>query len=203
MLPPEWHLFASRPSRDRRGERVPVGRWQQTLRTELSLLLARAIFSQTVSPTYNKAVPRGILLLAALIAAVSTALACSYAVVVWEPSSDDDPPYYPIWSDGKSRWIDRAGRRVRYEPQTRSSPDRLFLFKQDELYGYLRNGKEAIAPRFLDAREFQESRAPVVIDGPCRYLRRLTASPTAKCDTEVAIVARSDSSPRCGELAPM
>ena len=94
--------------------------------------------------------------------------ACSYTRLVWEPSSDADLPYFSIWSGPKQGWIDRAGRRIHFQPEEpQSDPERLTPFRRDQLFGYMRQLKMVIAPRFLDAGEFHEGRARVVLDGPC------------------------------------
>jgi hypothetical protein len=106
--------------------------------------------------------------LLALALAASGVFACSYSMLVWGPSSDADPPYFSVWSGRKQGWIDRSGRWVRYEPEgARSDPDRLAPLPQGGLFGYIREGKLIIPPRFLAAREFHEGRASVVLEGPC------------------------------------
>jgi hypothetical protein len=40
-------------------------------------------------------------------------------------------------------------------------------FQEGALFGYSRSGKTVIPPRFLDAGEFHEGRARVILEGPC------------------------------------
>lgn len=96
------------------------------------------------------------------------ALGCSYATVVWEPSSDADPPYYKVWTGRNQGWIDRLGKRVQIESAPLASDaDRLAPFQEGDLIGYTRMGEIVIPPRYLDAGEFHEGRARVVLEGPC------------------------------------
>ncbi len=89
-------------------------------------------------------------------------------MLVWEPSSDADPPYFSVWSGPNPGWIDSSGRRVHFEPEGPPiNPDLLSPLKEGDLFGYVRQGKMVIPPRFLDAGEFHEGRASVVIEGPC------------------------------------
>ena len=108
------------------------------------------------------------LIVAGLIVIGPVAIACSYARFVWEPTSESDPPYYPIWTGRKQGWIDRSGRRIRFEPvPPANDPDRLAPFQDSDLFGYSRRGNVVIPPRYLDAGEFHEGRARVVLKGPC------------------------------------
>jgi hypothetical protein len=89
-------------------------------------------------------------------------------MVVWEPLSDADPPYYSIWGGPEERWIDRSGKLVPFRPQPKGDdPNRLVPFREGDYLGYRRDGRTVIAPRFLQAGEFHEGRASVVLDGPC------------------------------------
>jgi hypothetical protein len=86
----------------------------------------------------------------------------------WEPESDADPPQYLIWGVRKQSWIDRSGKRIRPVPQPRTgNADRLVPFQEDDLFGYSRGGNTVIPPRFLEADDFYEGRARVVLEGPC------------------------------------
>jgi hypothetical protein len=89
-------------------------------------------------------------------------------MLVWEPSSDADPAYFSIWSGPKQGWIDRAGRRIHFEPeQAPREPDRLTPFRRDQLFGYMRQLNMIVPSRFLEAGGFHEGRARVVLEGPC------------------------------------
>jgi hypothetical protein len=91
-------------------------------------------------------------------------------MAVWEPSGDDDPPYHLIWGVEKPFWIDRSGQRMpmSFVPQrTMSDPDGLVSFAEGDFFGYSREGRTVIPPRYLQAAEFSEGRAMVVLDGPC------------------------------------
>ena len=104
-----------------------------------------------------------------LILSGSIALACSDASFVWEPLTDTDPPYYSVLAGEKRGWIDRSGKRIRFEPERPvSDPDRLTPFQDGDFFGYSRNGRTVIPPQFLEAGEFQEGRALVTLQGPCR-----------------------------------
>jgi hypothetical protein len=89
-------------------------------------------------------------------------------MLVWGPSSDADPAYFSIWSGRKQGWIDRTGKRIHFEPEPAPpDPDRLTPFRRDQRVGYMRRLDTIIPPRFLDAGEFHEGRARVVLEGPC------------------------------------
>jgi hypothetical protein len=73
-----------------------------------------------------------------------------------------------VESGQKQGWIDRSGKRIRFEPTPPASDaDRLVPFAEGDLIGYSQRGKVVIAPRYLDAADFQEERARVVLEGPC------------------------------------
>ncbi len=112
---------------------------------------------------------QGVLLVLMLIASASVALACTFStMLLWEPSSDADPPYYRVWRGKKREWIDRSGKRIRFEPEAAEpDPERLVPVPDGDFYGYLRTGNTVIPPRFLLADEFSEGRARVVVKGPC------------------------------------
>ena len=111
---------------------------------------------------------RSLIVLPALAFTGSVVFGCSYSMLVWEPSSDADPPYFSVWSGRKQGWIDRAGRWVRFKPEdVQSDRDLLAPYQQGDLFGYRRDGKVVIPPRFLGAGEFHEGRAGVVLEGPC------------------------------------
>jgi hypothetical protein len=104
---------------------------------------------------------------AGLAVAMLSALACSYSSHIWEPSSESEPPFYPVGSEADSGWIDAAGRRVEYQGQQHGDdPSNLVPSERDGLFGYSRNGVNVIEPRFLEALPFAEGKARVVLDGP-------------------------------------
>jgi hypothetical protein len=98
----------------------------------------------------------------------AAAFACSYERLVWAPSSDTDPPYFSVWSGRKQGWIDHGGRWVNFEPESVArARDSLTPFQDGGFFGYSRQGRVVLPPRFLAAGEFHEERAAVVLEGPC------------------------------------
>jgi WG containing repeat len=106
--------------------------------------------------------------LAALALTGSAVFACSYSMLVWEPTSDADPAYFSVWSGRKQGWIDRTGRWIHFEPGSAPKDSgRLEPLRQGDRFSYTQDGKIIIPARFLAAGEFFEGRASVVLEGPC------------------------------------